>query len=201
MKKMFTLAVIAVLTGTFASAQFNKGDQLFGGSFSAGISNQDNNNNVNTNSNVGITPSYAWMIRKNTALGIKGSIHFTSSKQKDNLSKSESHAIGINPGIFLTRYKILKDKFGVTFTHEASAGFYRQTNKSGTTESKTKSRSARYNFNPGVFYRFTENVMGQADIGGIYALWSGATGVNNFNAGASFLQSFNVGINYRIAKN
>jgi hypothetical protein len=200
MKKIFTIVAVILLTGTAIHAQFNKGDKLFGGSFAANARSQNDQSTQTTGSNIGFSPSVAWVVKKDISMGIRGGINFNSSKQERTQPTAESRSISINPGVFVTRYKKLKDKFGVTFTHDLSVGFNEQTNISGSIKTKINSRSVRYAFNPGVFYRFSETITGQADIGGLNASWFTASGIDNFSANASFLQSFAVGINYRIAK-
>ena len=57
-----------------------------------------------------------------------------------------------------------------------------------------------YNFIPGVFYKFSGNFLGEANIGGVFASYFSNTNTKNYGIGVSFLQYFNLGIAYRIPK-
>jgi hypothetical protein len=58
-----------------------------------------------------------------------------------------------------------------------------------------------YAFQPGVFYKFSENFFGEGNIGGVAATyyWEGSN-LKGFSISASFFQSFNLGVNYRIER-
>lgn len=57
-----------------------------------------------------------------------------------------------------------------------------------------------YRFVPGVFYKFSKNFIGEGSIGGVFASYYGGQGTHSFGTGVTFLQSFNLGINYVIEK-
>lgn len=199
MKHYCTLLFIAALSFS-ANAQINKSDKLFGGSFNGNFFNNSRGPNPVQTGNIGFAPSFGWAIKKNLVMGLKGSIGYSRSENINGSVKTISSGISILPGIFFTRYKQLKKQFGVTFTNEVFAGYGQSKLKTATGEITSDSRSAGYSFSPGVYYRFSDHFFGQASFGGAYATWQGAENTNTFNAGVSFLQAFQVGINYRIGK-
>ena len=66
--------------------------------------------------------------------------------------------------------------------------------------SKSKLYGATYKISPGLFYRFSKRFMGEGNIGGAFVSYYGGGGNRNFGVGATFLQNFNLGINYVIEK-
>ena len=192
-----TLLLILV-TGFCFCAQsqvVNKGDKLFGGSFSASFGSSSQQN---TASNAGIYPSFAWATRTNRVFGIKGSVFYTTDKNGTPQGDQKSHTIWVGPGIFLKQYKLLKDKFGVFFNNELN-GSYSLQKQDYYPNSYTNERwGVNYNFNPGVFYKFSDNFLGEASIGGAYVNYAGGESFHSFNIGASFLQTFNLGVNFII---
>jgi hypothetical protein len=197
MRKHFTLIVVAFI---FAAIQLpaqvlNKGNKLFGGSFSFSVFNTNNSGpSYYTAGNAGLLPAYGWVIKNDLVLGVKGSVTFSHTKNVVSVSeKRVVNSFSFGPGVFIKKYKLLKNKFGLYFDHELNA--YYNINKEKVTaqpDLKYHSSGGSYNFNPGVFYKFSENFFGEANIGGVYASYYGI--------GASFLQYFNLGINYRIPR-
>ena len=102
--------------------------------------------------------------------------------------------------MFLKKYKLLQNKFGIYFDHGIN-GMVTSAKLETTITSKHTYWGTNYTFSPGVFYKFSDNFLGEANIGGLYASYSYENNVqNSFGVGASFLQYFNLGINYRIMK-
>lgn len=202
MKKQFTLTFITFFSILFSSqAQVvNKGDKLFGGTFSIYFTNGNGNQYESNSSNAGVYPSFGWAIKENLVMGVRGSLAFNHQEYKDiNLEKNLSNSFSFGPGIFFKKYKTLKNKFGAYFDHSLSVNYNSNKNKNGTGDVvKSHSWGGYYNFNPGVFYKFSENFIGEANIGGVNASYSTGGGISNYRIGASFLQQFNLGISYRI---
>lgn len=192
---------LCILAAGAAGAQFQKGDRLPGGSFSASVFNLGSGgSNYRLQSNAGIQPSYAWLVKDNLSLGVRGNISFSSNRDRSDINSNRSHGIGIGPGIFLAKFRKIRDKFGVSFTHDLGAGYNRAVSRNNGIKSVTESINAQYSFSPGVYYMFTGNFMGMGSLGGVYAAWQRGTNYHNLGLGVSFLQNFNLGIAYRFSK-
>jgi hypothetical protein len=196
--KIFLLSG-CLLAGFLTQAQFAKGDKLFGGSF-AGYFQFYDQTVRQSSSNVGFIPSFGWFIKDNLAMGVRGGLSVSASRNAASIPTYKTNAIGFTPGVFLAKYKTLKEKFGLRMMHELYASYFRQRTANGTTTTKTISSGVTYNFTPGVFYRFSKNFMGEASIGGLFAAYSKSGDSKSYSMGANFLQGFNLGINYVMAK-
>jgi hypothetical protein len=199
--KFFLFAALVSGLGFSAQSQVvNKGDKLFGGSFSIYFYNLNNQgpSSYYSSSNIGITPSFAWAIKKDLTLGIKGGISYSGNRIRQSAGIQKNTFFNIVPAVFLKKYKALKNQFGVYFNNEIN-GIY-SSEKGGISPdfSKTYNWGVGYSFSPGVFYKFSESFLGEANIGAAYVSYYNRPG--NFGIGASFLQSFNVGVNYIIGK-
>ena len=203
MKKLILTALIFY---TFSSnaQDLNKGDRLFGGSLSFSTFNYNTNiSNSNGGSNVGVSPSFSWLIKNNVALGVRGGIGYSQDWAKNLAGQKNSNINSYSSlGVFLKKYKLLKEKFGYYLDHDFSVNYNNSRQESGSPAVvlKNNSKGAIYRFSPGVFYMFSNNFLGEANIGGAFASYNrNSGGAKNFNAGLSFLQFFNLGINYRIS--
>jgi hypothetical protein len=203
MRKYFTLTLCFSLFINLIHAQVvKKGDKLFGGGLSIALSNIDNVGNDFTYSNVGLSPSFAWGINDNMVIGIKGQLSYGRNKSYSGTGTRTVNSFTFGPGIFIKKYKELKNRFGITFSHEL-LGHYslsREKYSDSPFRYRTTVWGAGYNFNPGVFYKFSEDFFGEANIGGVFTSYTGGNGTRTFAIGASFLQYFNLGINYRIPR-
>ena len=203
MKKVLLIVFLIGSLNCF-SQSLEKGDKLFGGSFSFSVFNVNNGNPVYyTGANVGVLPSYSWIIRKDLALGIRGAVSYNRTVNKQTATgKRISTALAIGPSVFLKKYRSIKEKFGIYFDHDAGFVYSRNSDKTGPTSFESKSAGISYKFSPGVFYRFSNRFIGEGNIGGMYtSYFYGDSDNNAFGIGASFLQYFNLGINYVIRKN
>ena len=124
MKKIILFLSCFYFTSAF-SQNLSKGDKLFGGSLSFSVFNSNNTGPSYYNTgNAGIFPSYAWLVKDNLAFGVRGSVGYSNSITKyDNGDKRKTRSTVTGLGIFLKKYKTLKDRFGIYFDHEVS-GFY-----------------------------------------------------------------------------
>ena len=201
MKKIL-LILFCLYSLTSLSQDFNKYDKLFGGSFSFSVFNINNTGpGYYSTGNVGILPSYSWFIKNNLALGIRGNVSYQTSNHQMATGERTTRSFITGIGVFLKKYKPLKEKFGVSFENELEGNYQVSREKfPSTIYSKTESYGLAYNFTPGVFYRFSHRFMGEGSIGGVYASFYGGEGANSYGIGASFLQYFNLGINYLIEK-
>lgn len=202
MKKII-LFIVCSYSFTSFSQDFNKGDKLIGGSFSFSFFDINNSGPGYYHSgNVGILPSYSWFIKNNLAMGIRGNISYMRAEQAlaTEVRTNSSFTTGIS--VFLKKYKPIKEKFGMYFENEIGGNYIVTRDKFTSSSSYTKSSvyGLSYHFNPGVFYRFSNRFMGEGNIGGVYASYYSGQGSNNFGIGASFLQYFNLGINYVIER-
>jgi hypothetical protein len=204
----FTLVVFSFLFIFISNAQvINKGDQLLGGSLSFLIVNSTYTEPVNNRtSNVGLYPSFGWAIKNDLVVGIRGTASYGHSEDKRSSGdKTEFYSYSVGTGGFLKKYKLVKNKFGFYFNNEATISYagssYNQTYAGVFTSSEGHSWAMGYAFQPGVFYKFSENFFGEGNIGGVAATyyWEGSN-LKGFSISASFFQSFNLGVNYRIER-
>jgi len=202
MKKILLILVCSYSFASF-SQDFNKGDKLIGGSFSFSIFNVNNNGPGYYNGgNVGILPSYSWFIKNNLAMGIRGNINYLRSEQETATGERINSSFITGISVFLKKYKPVKDKFGIYFENEIGGNYNVTKDKFSSSPTYTKSSvyGLTYHFSPGVFYRFSKRFIGEGNIGGVYASYYSGQGSNNLGIGASFLQYFNLGINYLLEK-
>jgi hypothetical protein len=204
----FTLVVFSSFFIFSSNAQvINKGDQLLGGSLSFLIVNSTYTEPVNNRtSNVGLYPSFGWAIKNDLVVGIRGTASYGHSEDKRSSGdKTEFYSYSVGTGGFLKKYKLVKNKFGFYFNNEATISYagssYNQTYAGVFTSSEGHSWAMGYAFQPGVFYKFSENFFGEGNIGGVAATyyWEGSN-LKGFSISASFFQSFNLGVNYRIER-
>jgi len=202
MKKLLLMLFCSYSITSF-SQDFNKADKMLGGSFSFSVFNANNNGPGYYNTgNVAIRPSYSWFVKTNLAMGIRGNISYNRTVAKyanaDNRTNSSLYS-GI--AVFLKKYKPLKEKFGVYFDHEIGANYnVNKENFPSFIDTKNEAYGVSYQFSPGVFYRFSKRFMGEGSIGGVFGSYYGGQEVHNFGVSVSFLQIFNLGINYVIEK-
>jgi hypothetical protein len=134
-------------------------------------------------------------------IGLKGSIGYSRSRNNGAGNYVSLSALNIGPAVFLKKYKKLKNRFGLYFNNELNVNYSMiKRNSPGPDYLKTHGWVFNYNFNPGVFYKFSDNFLGEATIGGLYASYYKAQYDKSFSIGASFLQTFNLGVNYIIRK-
>ena len=186
-----------------ASAQvIEKGEKFFGGSFGSNSSTSTQNNYEHRNSNAGLYPALAFGIRQNLVFGVRGQLSYGRSKITQGVGQLVQTGFGSGLGLFVKKYRPLQERFGIYFDHTVSGGFVEQsiTDYNNTT-TQNNSWNAGYQFSPGAFFRFSERFLGEANIGGLYANYYDGPGEGNgYALGASFLQSFTVGIMYRFGK-
>ena len=184
------------------SQDFNKYDKLFGGSFSFSVFNINNTGpGYYSSGNIGILPSYSWFIKNNLALGIRGNVGYLRTKQVMATGERTTSSFTSGISVFLKKYKPLKEKFGVSFENELEGNYQVSREKfPSLTYPNTETYGLSYNFTPGVFYRFSQKFIGEGNIGGVYASFYSGPGFHNYGIGASFLQYFNLGINYLIER-
>lgn len=205
MKKCYLFLSMPLFFALHAQSQVvQKGDRLFGGSFSLSfLNNNASGPGYNNAGNAGLMPSFAWGIKENLVLGVKGNISYTRSANAGAAAgKTISSTLSVGPGIFLKKYKSLKDRFGVCFNNELNV-FYavvKQEDLIFPDGATSNAWGGNYNFNPGVFFRFSESFIGEANIGGVYLSYYKSNSTNNWGFGASFLQNFTVGVNYVLGK-
>lgn len=201
---IWLLPAFLVLSFAAQSQGIRKGDKLFGGSFSLSFFNINGSGYSYSNAgNAGLLPSFGWAVKENLVLGVKGSISYSRSSAASGVQdKSKSSSLSAGPGVFLKKYKLLKNQFGVYFNNELNL-FYtllRQENSLFGDPVTNDAWGGSYNFNPGVFYKFSDRFLGEANIGGLFLTYYKNNASDNFGVGASFLQYFNLGVNYVIGK-
>jgi hypothetical protein len=202
MKKIL-LFLFCTYSFTSFAQDFNKGDKLIGGSLSFSVFNTNTSGPGYYHAgNVGILPSYSWFIKNNLAMGIRGSFNYNRSDQKfENGEKRAQRYLNTGLSVFLKKYKPVREKFGVYFENEIGGHYYVTKEEYPTgIKSKNVAYGMSYQFSPGVFYRFSKRFMGEGNIGGVYTSYYGGQGTHNFGIGASFLQNFNLGINYLLER-
>lgn len=202
--KILPVLVFSICLVFSTRAQIQKGDRLFGGSFSFTIYDIRQSGPISSyNGNVGIYPSIAFAIKKNLTLGLRGSLGYSNYKVMGSQNDVRRISFTGALGIFLRKYSILKNRFGVYFDNQVSTHSSLNKEKSDLGEGKNSSWGVSYGFSPGVFYKFADNFQGEGNIGGAYVNYhqgSGGANARQWFAGVSFLQYFNLGINYIIEK-
>jgi hypothetical protein len=208
MKKHLLLLSYAFLLFCFSSSAqvFSKKDKLFGAT--AGLSFSSDTNVPNNpypsqhSNNIAFMPSFAWAIKDNLALGIKGNFNYWRLVTKGPNLKYVNTSLIAGPEFFLRKYRPLKDRFGVFFNHGIDLNYTRSTVSNNQDEIKSTAWGGGYNFTPGAFYKFGDRFMGEASFGGLALQYSkNNDGTKSFDAGITFLTYFNIGIQYIIRKN
>jgi len=203
MKKILLFVLVSSCFNCF-SQDFEKGDKLWGGNFSFSVfnANQSNPNYYNVG-NVGVYPSFSWFIKTNLAMGIRGGFGYSKSTTNyGNGVKRITSSLSTGVSVFLKKYKPLKDKFGIYFDNSLGINYASNKDKNISSPDFVKSNNygATYQFSPGVFYRFSKRFMGEGNIGGAFISYHGGQGTHSFGISATFLQNFNLGINYLLDK-
>lgn len=204
-KNLLSTALISF--SFFASAQvIQKGDKLFGGSFSFSAFNTNPTGPQSAvYSNAGILPSFAIAVKNNLTFGVRGNINYSRNRMENNSSdKTVQTNLSLGLGLFLKKYRLLQNRFGVYFDNEIGGRLDFQKGKFNNSPDYQKYTTwgANYTFSPGVFYKFSDRFLGEANIGGVsVSYYKPYDSGSHFGAGVSFLQYFNLGINYRISKN
>jgi hypothetical protein len=191
----------------FSSSQMlYKKDKLFGVAASLSFYNVTTppaTGDTRHYNNVAFMPSYAWVVKNDKVLGIRGNLSAAKETLTYTGEKTKNSSLYVGPEIFLKKYRKLSKDFGLYFNH-GIYGFYSSTrnkNISGAF-SKTNIWGGGYNFTPGAFYQFSDRFLGEANIGGLSLGYNKVDGgAETFLAGASFLTYFNIGIQYIIRKN
>lgn len=192
-------ATILIVFSSSAQVIFKK-DRLFGAS--AGISFYNSNQVPNpTNqefTDVALIPSIAWAIKDNVVAGIKA--RFSYSRNAGSYGdKTVQTSLQMGPEVFIRKYKLLANSFGLTFQHAVN-GYYSQTKtKNGQVpDSKNKTWGGGYNFTPGAFYKFSDRFLGEANFGGLFFNYNVNYDRKYWSVAANFLTYFNIGIQYII---
>lgn len=182
----------------------NKGDKLFGGSFSFATYNCASDVfNSSGGNNAGIAPSFSWVIKKNLSFGTRAVIGYSQSKASNSSTpETKNKNFGLGLSLFLKKYKLLQNKFGFYIDNEINVNYTINKQESGSPViiTKFKNKGIGYRLNPGVFYRFSNHFFGEANIGGAYFSYNKGQDAHSFSGGLSFLQYFNLGINYQLDK-
>lgn len=205
MKRILLLTTMVALSFYASSQVIEKEDKLLGSDLSFYIYNSDNNGiDHKRNSNAGIFPSFGIALKDDLVLGPRGSITYnrTAATYTDSLKTTET-SLGVGLGVFLKKYKLVQNKFGVYFDNELGSNWdYRKHNSTGSQPGfDSKFWRVYYHFNPGVFYKFSDRFLGEANIGGVYASYSKTDYyTSHVSLGVSFFQYFNLGLSYRLSK-
>lgn len=204
--------LLLTFTATFllflisSSQGLSKKDKLFGASASLSFYSVDApplTGDTRHYNNVALIPSYAWVIKNNLVLGIKGNLSASRQTQTTTSGKNKYSTLAIGPEVFLKKYRTLSQNFGVFFEHGINFTYLSTRNKQSSGDLfKTNIWGGGYNFTPGAFYQFSNRFLGEANIGGLFAAYSKVDGgAKTISGGASFLTFFNIGIQYIIRKN
>ena len=202
--KNVLLFLFFIVSISASSQVISKGDKVFSASFSFGIAqtNADGSPPLNYG-NVSIRPAFAWAISPNLAFGMRGNFGYMYSENiLTPTYKRVSNSIYTGAGPFLKKYKTLKNRFGMIFDHEASFIYARSNYRDGSSPTvKQQQYSISYLFSPGVFYKFSDHFVGEANIGSAFANYFWSEGNRSIGVGANFLQQFNLGVSYIINRN
>ena len=196
------LLCILLFNISIVSAQvIGPGEKMFGGSLGVNSATHTQNNYENRSSNAAFYPSLSFGVKNNLALGFRGNLHYGRSKITQGVGQQVQTGFSTGLGIYLKKYLPLENRFGIYFDHLVHAAFHEQSIVSDPHTSYSRNWSFGFQFSPGVFYQFSERFLGEANMGGVYANTYDIPGDGySFSIGASFLQSFNLGINYRFGK-
>ena len=202
MKKhlLFFLSVFLLFCSSSFAQVFSKKDKLFGAS--AGISFSNSSNvpaglNSWRASNIGLTPSIAWAIKNNVVVGMKTGAYYSRTKYTYSTEKNSQTGWQVVQAIFIRKYKSLVKNFGVSFTHELNGNYYKTIERRGPNISKSSNWGAGYSFIPAAFYKFSDRFIGEASFGEGFLRYSKGN-TKGWAAGANFLTSLNIGVQYII---
>jgi hypothetical protein len=201
MKRHLLFALLAISSLSASSQVVQKGDKLLGGSLSASYREYEPiGPQYNHYSNIGLLPSYGKAVKNNLVLGTQLNLSFYHSESMDDGDrKAYQTTYGTGISIFLRKYRPVQNRFGVYFENKLSGLLsFDQYKYSYIAETyKHKNWGVAYSFNPGVYYKFSDFILGEANFGGAQAQYrkseqsDGAYSVN-----LSLLQQFNLGVNF-----
>jgi hypothetical protein len=213
---LYFTAILLFPAGLLTNAQINKGDKLLGGSFSGQFNQNNTSFNDGTGSNIGVNPSFGVAVKNNFVVGVRGSIGYYYSKNTPENSTgptTKDNNFSALFGLYAKKYATLKSNVGYFLDHAIAPGYFSYISKSvfnnATTKTKTTGFQVNYQVTPGIYYQIKPNLLLEASIGGagVYYSKGKRTSTNTIsnkieNTGVSitFLQSFNVGVNFILNK-
>lgn len=205
MKKhlLFFVCAFLLLTLTSSSQVFFKKDKLFGATAGLNFSsdNTDPSNSLprQYSRNIAFYPSFSWAVKNNLAMGIRGNFSYYKLVAKGLMQNYLNNSLQVGSELFLRKYKILKDRFGLFFNHGINVDYTKSTVIANQDKINGRVWQGGYNFTPGAFYKFGERFLGEASFGGASIQYTkNSDGTKSFDAGINFLSYFNVGIQYII---
>jgi hypothetical protein len=200
--KKFLLFALTAISSLYASAQvIKKGDKLLGGNLSAYYRQSEPvGPEYNYYSNIGILPSYGKAVKNNLVLGTRLNLSFYHSESLDNSDhKTFQTSYGTGIGIFLRKYKPIQNRFGLYFENEISGVLSFQEYRYSSLPDRYRSAiwGASYSFKPGIFYKFSDFILGEANFGGAQVRYTKNKYTDGeLNADLSLLRSFTLGVNF-----
>src|SRR5215211_2962418 len=118
MKKHIYPIMLLLLSAAASAQVVQKGDKLVGGSLAWSTDGFDPTaSETGTNATIGIFPSFSFAVKDNLAIGVK--INFSKESFRSGVDTSRRLIYG--GVLFLKKYKVISDRFGLYFNHGISA--------------------------------------------------------------------------------
>lgn len=151
MRKAFTLILALFVFLSVASAQYDKGSMLIGGTISASTNKAESGQNEQKNRFFNLTPSFGQFYKENRLAGVSLGI---GVGRQDTVSKSVSYSAGV----FLRQYLPMGKSFYLF--GEEGLDYSRTKSRSNTVNGETSQRTNRLDFSvhPGLAYGATRRI-------------------------------------------
>lgn len=161
MKKTLLFLVIVFAATTSLTAQVQKGDILLGATLGFNYGSQSNNY---SSSNSNLSPRIGFGIGRNSVLGLRARVGYSTTKSETSDQKTKSTAIGA--AAFWRRYIPIKSQIGWYLETNGGVNFSRFVTDYSP-ESKSTATQYYANVIPGFYYQALPKLLISADFGGL----------------------------------
>ena len=202
MQKKVLLVVAIVVCSLVSRAQVDKGDWLLGGSFGVNFGSNNNSSSGNlSSSNSNLTPELGVALAKNSIIGIRGSLSYSTNK---NSLGGKQTSTSYSAGAFWRKLFSLNEKVG--WYSDLEAGYtYGKTKNTNYANYDTRNNGLFAALAPGIYYKPSKKIFLNAEIGGITYNHSkseviGFSDTKSSNLNVNLLSYFTFGVSFILGK-
>jgi hypothetical protein len=206
MKKLCIFLFMSISATTFGQV-IPKGTRFIGGDLSFDSYSAKSSNNSKTSTNlISLSPSITVFEKDNFAVTyqIGYGLSFSNFKSSDNSYNRKEVGHTITAGVYLSNYKMLSEKFGISVRYGGGIGFNTrktniESNASTITSKPVNGGSLSFSAGPGIIYLLNEKfaLEGNASIVNLGFSYTGDSDANTVNISTNLSASPGIGIGFR----